>query len=532
MMLRLMIADDENLFREALRKSISWEELGYEICCEAENGDDALRKIHEFRPHVALVDINMPFLDGIGLAAEIKENNLNVCVIIITGYEEFTYARQAIEVGVDNYLLKPIDEEQLIKSLLTAKKKITRQMEELKMKIQVHKPLLKELLLHHLLQGTMLFSVEDSIKLKNSLAIDPDTQPYRTIVMEIADSNGWSEEEKRLWAFAVSNVAREMLQKKCRFEICMDMQYICVVVQIRALQSSFPIDVAHLCDTIRSAISKYLKLALTIGISNIHEGFGSLPRAYEEAVFALNNSHLTEELRVIQYGDIFVLDEQAIGIYSVEQRQQLLMAARMNNYQEVAEIVRFIFSELKRMNASSELMMNKSVELVSTCFEFIQGTGHDIRSIYGEDNRFPAQLYERKPLDQRERWVLELFRKAMHSGMESGDPGFSKTVEQALQYIDSHLGDFDLNIMDIARHVYIGYGRLCELFKRETGSTINSYITEARICKAKKLIDEGCHSVAVVASRVGYSDANYFGKRFKKKYGIAPGKYIDNKLSR
>jgi Response regulator containing CheY-like receiver domain and AraC-type DNA-binding domain len=531
-MLKLMIADDEQLFREALRKSVPWEELGYEVCCEAENGNDALRKIHEHRPHVALVDINMPFLDGMALAAEIKENNLNVSIIIVTGYEEFTYARQAIELGVENYLLKPVEEEQLIKALVSVKKKIVDRMEELKMNIKVRKPLLKELLLHHLLQGVKTFTEDESRSLKNSLAIDPDSQPYRTFVMEIIDHSGWNEEADRLWSFAVSNITRELLMSKCVFEMCQDAKYICVVVQIKGTRSSFPIDFAMLCDTIRSMISKYLKIAVAIGISNVHEGFAGLPKSYNEAVYALNNSHLISEYKVIQYSDVTVADEAAIGIYSVEQRKQLLMAARQNNDQEIRDNVRFIFGELRRMNASSELVMNKGVELVSTILEFIHGTGHDLERIFGEDNRIAAQLQERKSLDQWEQWVLELFMKAMHSELLIANQGFSKTVEQALTYIDQHLGDFDLNIKDIAGHVYIGYGRLCELFKKETGSTINSYITEARIYKAKKLIDEGCHSVAAAASRVGYADANYFGKCFKKKYGVAPGKYIDNRLSR
>src|SRR4051794_41652 len=123
-MLKLMLVDDENLFREALKKTIPWKDLGYEVCCEAENGYDALEKIAEFKPDVALVDINMPMMDGIELAAEIKESGLDIRVIIITGYGEFTYARQAIEVGVENYLLKPIEEDQLIKVLNSVKKKI------------------------------------------------------------------------------------------------------------------------------------------------------------------------------------------------------------------------------------------------------------------------------------------------------------------------------------------------------------------------------------------------------------------------
>jgi two-component system response regulator YesN len=109
---------------------------------------------------------------------------------------------------------------------------------------------------------------------------------------------------------------------------------------------------------------------------------------------------------------------------------------------------------------------------------------------------------------------------------------FSKTVDDAKKYIDENLSKFDLKIDEIARHVYVGYGYLCVVFKKEMGKTINTYISETRINRAKKLIDEGCYSVYGVSARVGYADANYFGKCFKKVYGINPGKYIENISSR
>lgn len=531
-MLKLMIVDDESLFREALRKTIDWRELGYEVICEAENGIDALEKIAQFRPHVVLADINMPFMDGIELAAEVKQNGLDICFIIITGYEEFAYARQAIEVGVENYLLKPVDERELMKLLAAVKKRIDGQLDDLKKQIKVYKPLLKEMLLGSLLQGTRLFASEEWRQLKESLAIDPDDRPYQVIAIEIDGRKEWSQEDKRLWAFAVSNIMRDLLEADCVFEICSDHQHVCAVIHIKEPDAGWPVDLVQVCGKIRGAVLKYLKLDLTIGISNTHQGFEFLPSSYEDALYAIGNRHMFGDNKVIRYGDIIVSNETALRIYSIEQRQRLLMAARLKDAGEVEGVLEEVFGEIRKANASIELAKNKCLELVSTYIEYVEGTGNEIRRVFGDDESLSRELKEKKSLEEWESWIKSIYRKALRADLIHAGQGMSKTVEQAKKYIDQNLGRFDLKIDDIARHVYIGYGRLCELFKKETGVTINTYITEARIQRAKKLIDEGHHNVSAVSALVGYADANYFGKCFKKKYRLAPAKYIDNLLSR
>lgn len=534
-MLKIMIVDDENLFREALKKTIPWNDLGYEICCEAENGYDALEKIAEFKPDVALVDINMPMMDGIELAAEIKESGLDIRVIIITGYGEFNYARQAIEVGVENYLLKPIDEEQLIKVLNSVKKKINIKIDELKKQVIVYKPLLKEMLLNSLLQGTRLFAERELITLKKSLAIDFDTQPYQVVIIELCEKQEykWDENERQLWIFAVSNIANEIFSDICIFESCQDIHgRLCVVVHVKPMDMNWRQDVSNLCERVRISIAKFLKFSVTVGVSDIHEGYRYITQSYNEALYALKNRLMVGENRVILYGNVVVSHEVSINIYPVEQRQQLLMAARMSGFDEVDETIHSIFREIRLSKVSNDLVMIKCIELVSTCFEFVAGTGNEIRSVFGDGFNIFEEIHKKKTVDELELWIKEIFHKVMNSELANINIRFSKTVEDAKKYINENFSKFDLKIDEIARQVYIGYGRLCLLFKRETGKTINDYITEIRINKAKKLIDDGCNSVSAVSARIGYADANYFGKCFKKIYGITPGRYIDNILSR
>ena len=120
-MLKVMIVDDEYYFREALKVSLDWEELGFTICAEAKNGNDALLKADELSPDIVLVDINMPVMDGLEFVKEIKNKGLDCKIVILTGHSEFQYAKQAVQLGVHNYLLKPVNEKELMESLLDLK---------------------------------------------------------------------------------------------------------------------------------------------------------------------------------------------------------------------------------------------------------------------------------------------------------------------------------------------------------------------------------------------------------------------------
>ena len=123
-MLKVLVVDDEYYFRQALKVTIEWEKWGFEICDEAKNGKIALEKMNTLKPDIVIVDINMPVMDGLEFLHFLNELDINVKVIILTGHSEFNYAKQAVQLGVYNYILKPIDEDELLKCLLDIKNTI------------------------------------------------------------------------------------------------------------------------------------------------------------------------------------------------------------------------------------------------------------------------------------------------------------------------------------------------------------------------------------------------------------------------
>lgn len=185
-MLKIIIVDDEYLFREALKVSIDFEGLGLEIVGEAKNGKEAIGLVESQKPDIALVDINMPIIDGLEFAKYINSKEIDTKIIIISGYDQFDYAKEAIHLGVQSYLLKPINEEELTNELkelmrsIEVERSISEEISVLKEQARTNVPFLKERLILDLLMGH--FDTIDSTLVQKKFEYLNITLPLSNIV--------------------------------------------------------------------------------------------------------------------------------------------------------------------------------------------------------------------------------------------------------------------------------------------------------------------------------------------------------------
>lgn len=531
-----MIVDDEFLFREAMKISLPWDKLGFEVCCEAENGFDALEKIAEYKPDVALVDINMPVMDGLELAAEIKEKELNVRVIIITGYGEFSYARQAIEVGVRNYLLKPIEEEELIEALTAIKTKIEKERtakletEALLQQVNNYKPILKEMLLNELIQGNRILGKDAMAELKDYIHVDLDSKSYRVAVIELDEKAeyGWSEEIRQMNCFAVSGIAGEMLKEFCLYECCRDTQgRLNILLFSELAEENLRPGAVGIFETVRLAVSKLLAITITVGIGKAYENIRQLALSHKEALYAVRNKLMIGENIVISYEDISEY-RMEVNFYPIERKMQLHVSLRTGDLPEAEKTIRAVLNDIRTNNPPGETARFASIEIVSSLLEFASEAGSDVKNLFGEGLNILEEVQGKRNLDELEAWMLGILSQVLSCPGVGKSKRPSRIVEDTKKYINENYPRYDLKIDEIAKNIFVKYGHLCFLFKRETGKTINEYISDLRICKARELMDNGCHSISMVAAKVGYADANYFSKCFKKMVGVTPVKYIES----
>ncbi|MGE5613729.1 MAG: helix-turn-helix domain-containing protein [Bacillota bacterium] len=192
-------------------------------------------------------------------------------------------------------------------------------------------------------------------------------------------------------------------------------------------------------------------------------------------------------------------------------------------------LVNQIFKEIRAKNIHHEILYVICIELVSACLEFIVEIGLSIKDILPNNQiNIIEEIRSKGSLDEIEKLVEGIFRDTLEAFKRTRSSKATRLIEEVKRYIRENYQNDELSVNEIARNLFVNYAHLCFVFKRETGTTINEYLTEFRVGKAKELFDAGNTLILDVASRVGYTDANYFGKCFKKYYGLPPSKYIEN----
>lgn len=533
-MFKVLIVDDEFYFRQALKVSLPWEELGFRIEGEAKNGEEALALLPALEPDIVLVDINMPIMDGMALIQQARRSGHAVKFIVLTGHSEFAYAKQAMQLGVFNYVLKPVDETELrdslleLKDLIQQERSIRWEIESLRQQEKENIPVLRDRVLNEWLQGNGKADPAFDGERLRYLGIELNASHYLVVVADIdAIEEAGTEETRQIRKLAVRDIVHECMKNRYPHASCHDYEDRLAVIVGNPEEG--PDGLEALLGTVRAAVRTNLGITVTIGVGNVYPGLEAVPASYREASFALKHRFVLGGDQVIRHSTVADTGMK-VSLFSVEKRSGLLMCMRVGNRAEAERWLASFFRDALAKNASMETLLVAGLEIVSTCLEYLAEMSLSFEHVYQDAGRPDVmQTFQRmNSADQLESWVRRLILGVMEHVRGTKKSRASKVVEEVKSYIHAHYGNEELTIEDIAKHVHVNYNHLCHVFKKETNVTINDYLTEVRMTKAKELFDRGEKVVQAIAGQVGYADANYFGKCFKKFTGISPSKYASN----
>jgi len=393
--------------------------------------------------------------------------------------------------------------------------------------------LLKDKFLNELLRGNLSKKDSGTIKRMEYLKINSVSDYYLAVTIEVDTDEdfNWDDEDKQLWKFAVSNITDEILSEGFVFDRCYDNDdRICIIIGANDDEdrNTFLSGLEYKLEWLRSIVAKYMDFSVTIGVGEIRDDLFDIAESYKESIVALKNKVTLGKNKVILYSSVAEPGIK-VNLFTVEQRSQLLMSMRIANEKEVDMCITQIFERMRCENIHYEMLFVACIELISVCFEFIIEVGASLEDIFPDKQLgIIEKLQLKKSINDMEEWIKEIYRHTLETIKKNKSSKASKTIEEVKNYIGENYQNYELNIDEIARNLFINYAHLCFIFKRDTGVTINEYLTEFRIRKAKDLFDSGNTLIHDVASKVGYADANYFGKCFKKFYGIPPSKYLEN----
>ena len=527
-MFKIIVADDEIIFREYLRTLIDWEHYGFEICCEARNGIEALEMIKEHKPDIALIDINMPFLDGLSLVEKINESGDNLSIILITGHSEFEYARKAVKLNVVDYILKPFDKEELVMTLLKIRGRLQTQLDK-RNEEKGNLDLMKERFLNILISGELTAGEEETRQQLRRFGADIVLEHNLVASIEIDNMYSlWSDaSEISLWKFAVMNILNEIMGYGSRHTAFKGPEGRIVSV-VELDENTGEAGCLERYRRVCELVKRYLDFTITIGVANPVKGVKAVRKAYLESLVALQNKVVTVNAKVIPISSI-ATEGMSIGYFPSEINEKLLIALRTNDSTEVALLLENIFKFIKEKRLSLEYVYIVVMGLVSLCFSYIYEIGKNVDQIFDRDFSPYTEIKSKGSLDSLYQWSRLLFQTVLDLWDEGRLKKSKIMADNVREYIDANYHDSSLSVEGIANVIYMNSSYLRKIFKKELNMSVNDYIVDVRLQKARELIGSGNIKLSGISERVGYNDAGYFSKSFKKKFGISPSEYENMK---
>lgn len=539
-MYRLILIDDEYYFRQSMKVKLPWSELGFEICGEANNGEDGLKLVEQLKPDAILLDINMPLMDGLEFCRSLKEMDLKAPpkIVILSGYNDFAYAKSAIAYGVNDYLLKPIQSEELAATIVEIKKQLDesavslRRLQSLELQLLQNKPLLLEKAFHDLLTRSPLLNESRLMEISEVLGLPPYDRCYRVTVLDIDDpeEKGWTGSDKELWRLSVANIASDTMNPTFSFLHGYDEleKLCCIFHYAEADQERLESILLHRLDQLRHNVRKFLRFTLTIGIGNAYACLDEISTSYSEALHAVRSKLIHGNDSAILYRELENVHPMK-ALFSVEIKTKLLLALRVNDQAEVQRLLDSLFQSFGDNKIPADLVYAHCIEMFALIMEYAAENNVDYRDLYTSDLDPFAEIYSKNKMQDLNAWMQQTYEQAAAYVHANKRTKSAQLVAMIKAYIEAHYPDSGLSIERLSQHFYVSYFHICHVFKQVTGSTLNKYISSYRLHKAKELLDSGIHSISHIANKVGYEDPNYFSKQFKKTFGVSPNQYLEKK---
>ncbi|WP_019914659.1 response regulator [Paenibacillus sp. HW567] len=525
----VMIVDDESIFREYLRGVLDWGTLGFEISAEAKNGVEALELCAANPVDIALIDITMPFMDGLKLTEKLKEQYPEMSIVLITGHNEFEYARTALKLGVEDYILKPFSRDELMLTLLKLQQEHQKVQKE-NFTYKENQQLVKESFLNQLISGDCILTDQEIRNRLEQYNIPVQNPVFVVACIEIDHiDRKWEKiSERLLMKYAVTNILNETLDDSWKHHIFNGPEGRIIGLIEHVDHQNHMSTYLDGYRRLGELIKKYLNFTITIGIGRSKEGFRDIRESYQEALVALQSKFVLGHDRVITYESVAVeVGKQAF--YPVEVNEELLIELRMRNAERVQHILDRVFDSILERRLSMDYVYVICIGLISVNLAYIQELGHPIEECFGE-NFFPYnEIRKFESLEMTFEWITELFHKAIRYTGQYKNTRAAKIAQSAKAYIEQCYPDPELQLEQVAQHVFINASYLRAVFKKEFGMTLSDYITQYRMKKAKEQLGQGGLRLSDIAESVGYSDAGYFSKSFKKFYGYSPSDYEKNR---
>ncbi|MBT2764694.1 response regulator [Paenibacillus sp. ISL-20] len=538
-MYKVLLVDDEADVREGLVQEIQWGACGFTIEGTAENGREAMELAERLEPDVVITDISMPFQDGLQLASWLREFQPLCKIVILTGYDEFDYARQAITLSVDEYLLKPFSGESFTELLGKIKDKIDMEVTEredvrqLKEHYRTSLPLLRESFLASLLTRKLPRSIIEEKTRNYGLSLNGGS--YLAAVMALypasVDKEHTSSTSLRhsgdldLMLHAMLNIAKELLDPEFLVSVFIYQDSIVLLITNDESENEAWFSEQQVTlDRLLKSILHYLKLPVTIGVGSMVRNLSDLKYSYQDALLALDYRLILGAEKVIFIDDVERPRPEGVRLDELKE-QALIRSLKLGTEEELTEAISHIFDELMGASCTIQDVQVYLLEVVTAILRSAQESGIEIEALFGAGSQLHAEIFKFSGLQEAKAWLQDVCLTIRKHIASSRQHAYKDIVEKALQYTREHYGDSELSLQKLCVQLHISTGYFSAVFKREVKMTYVQYLMQLRMETAKELLRSSELKAFEIAERIGFADPNYFSFCFKKQVGISPKEY-------
>lgn len=508
--MKILIVDDEMYERILIEKCVDWEKNGFEIAGSVATAQEALEIFDKEQPDMIFTDINMPLMDGLELSRKIREKHAHVKIIIITGYRDFEYARKAIKIGVEDFLLKPIASEELEKTAEKVKQDILLEREKQK-QLKESWPILSQ----DLTKRICMKQIGQEEAAQKLLAYELPLLYEREmlgILVEVMEKE-WEKIDQMPAA-----VSRLFGQEQFLYGIFPKNRFF-ILAEAQVGKEG----VRRLFQNIQMIMSEPVMMT----VSGVHKGFSGCSEAFSECQESMFNTMKGTGSQLICYQDYMKLVHYVEKTYPVS-FETFKRAVRSADFEAAVSFVdqyleRYIYqgpvlvSQLR--NVGVLLLHNTAIVFKELGMNFSDvdriGIYQKISDL-GSVQAFCQEFYE----------FLEIVTKAVAELSQ-----VNRMNQKAMQYIEDHLSVNGLSLHMVASGLYVSNSYLSRVFKQSAGESITKYIMRKRIEKSMELFDTTDLKVYEVAEMVGMPDAHYFGTCFKKYTGKTVNEFKSKKYT-
>lgn len=527
--MKLLIVDDEILSLKLMEKIVDWDSLGIELIGMAQDGVEALKIFKKNDPQILITDIKMPRMDGLELIDHIRQINRQTKIIILSAYSEFEYAKKALSQDVIGYLLKPIDEEELIALTYKAIDEINEERKNFQSKKIASTSLLKQLLypkkdIKHIIETMERLDMKFSFGSYVMLNIRIDSSSYYEY-LKLNDINN-------IYALSIEEFIRDSLLElgieQCVFFENNPGEWILILNHISSL--SFVNDmcsIIEIAQNILNRLNQELKTNILITISENYSDIKTLSTAYNETINLAKYRFYFDNNSILYRGCI----QKGFNLEEIKSNDQIKLYAR---YLETGQggLAEGIIDEVFDNLNNCPKMDPEDVYIF--CLEMLFAVKHELLNSEIEIDEIcelkelsESTLKEMQTIDELYRFMKTTTKNIASEVLKTskGAPMTNnKLIKKAIEYIHTNY-NCNITLDEICEHVCISKNYFSYLFKREMNEGIWDYLTRVRVEKAKEFLDNTDLKAYEISYKVGYENPSYFSKMFKKLTGFTPQEY-------